>query len=122
MIVVFIDILSPDVDIITDGTSIAGQIYTLLCRVTVPDGVTTEPLITWYSPQGSALLSGGELIVSNQPVIGNPSRLTTYSAQFSRLLTSHSGMYTCRATITSPYGTIQQSASRTANISIQSEC
>lgn len=54
-------------------------------------------------------------------MIGNPSRLTTYSIQFSPLLTSHSGMYTCQATISSPYQTIQQSAAITENVSVQSE-
>lgn len=54
-------------------------------------------------------------------MIGNPSRLTTYSVQFSPLLTSHGGTYTCQATIGSPYQTIQQSTARAENVSVQSK-
>ena len=101
--------------------SVAGQIFSLLCRVTTPDGLTSEPQIRWLSPQGNILSTGGELIVGNQPIIGNPSRLTTYSIQFSPLLTSHGGTYTCQATVSSPYQTVQQSTIRTANVSVQSK-
>ena len=113
--------MPPDVNIITSGVSIAGQIYSLLCRVTAPEGLTSEPQVRWISPQGNTLSTGGELIVGNQPVIGNPSRLTTYSIQFSPLLTSHGGEYTCQATVSSPYQTVQQSTARTANLSVQSK-
>ena len=118
---VLADIPPPEVNIIADTTSVAGQAYSLLCRVTVPDGLMSEPQIVWRSPQGNILSSGGEIIVGNQPVLGNPSRLTTYSIQFSPLLTSHSGTYTCLATITSPCQTIQKSVSRTVNVSVKSK-
>ena len=115
------DILPPDINIIVDGMPVAGQTLTLLCRVTAPDGLIMEPQITWRSPQGNILSSEGEVTVGNQPVIGNPSRLTTYTIQFSPLLTSHGGTYTCQATVNSPYLTIQQSAAGTWNVSVQSE-
>lgn len=115
------DVLPPDVNIIASGMSVAGQTFSLLCRVTTPDGLTSEPQIRWLSPQGNVLSSGGELIIGNQPIIGNPSRLTTYSIQFSPLLTSHGGAYTCQATVSSPYQTVQQSTTRTANVSVQSK-
>ena len=101
--------------------SVAGQTFSLLCRVTIPDGQTLEPRITWHSPQGNILSSGGELIVGNQPIVGNPSRLTTYSIQFSPLLTSHGGTYACQATVSSPYQTMQQSTARAVNVSVQSK-
>ncbi len=104
-----------------DGDPVAGQTFTLLCRVILPDGLTTEPQIAWLSPEGNTMMSEGELTVGNQLVIGNPSRVTTYMAQFSPLLTSHGGTYTCQATISSPFGTIQQSVSRAQNVSIESE-
>ena len=116
-----VDVLPPDVNIITSGIPAAGQIFSLLCRVTAPNGLTSEPQIRWLSPQGNILSTGGELIVGNQPIIGNPSRLTTYSIQFSPLLTSHGGPYTCQATVSSPYQTVQQSTTRTANVSVQSK-
>lgn len=115
------DVLPPNINIIVDGMPIAGQAFSLLCRVRVPDGLTMEPQIMWVSPQGNILSSEGGVTVGNQPVIGNPSRLTTYTIQFSPLLTSHGGTYTCQATVNSPYQTIQQSASRTENVSVQSK-
>ena len=113
-------LLPPNIMIVHDGNPIAGDTFTLLCTVILPDGLETEPQITWLSPLGNMLASEGELTVGYQRVIGNPSRVTTYMAQFSPVLTSHGGMYTCQATIRSLYSTIQQSVSRTQNISVQS--
>ena len=87
----------------------------------MPDGLETQPQIGWLSPEGETLTSAGGLTVGRQQVAGNPSRLTTYMVQFSPLLTSHGGMYTCQATISSPYGTIQQTEMTTQNVSVQSK-
>ena len=108
-------------NIVEEGVPVAGETFTLLCRVILPDGLTTQPQITWISPQGNTLTSEGELTVGNQLVVGNPSRLTTYIIQFSPLLTSHGGTYTCKATVNSPFETIRQSATRAQNLSIGSE-
>lgn len=121
MLFVFPDVLPPTISIVEEGVPMAGRTFTLLCRVVLPDGLTTQPQIAWLSPQGNTLTSEGEVTVGNQVVAGNPSRLTTYMVQFSPLLTSHGGMYTCLATLSSPYGTILQSATRTQNITVQSK-
>ncbi len=104
-----------------DSTPVAGQTFTLLCTVILPGGLSTEPQITWLSPEESILTSEGALTVGNQPVIGNPSRLITYMIQFSPVSTSHGGTYTCRTTITSPFGTIHQSVSRAQNVTVESK-
>ena len=96
-----------------------GTSFTLLCSVTIPRGITTEPQVAWLSPDGNVLSSEGEVTVGNQPVIGNPSRLTTYIIQFSPLMTSHAGTYTCSVTLISPFGTIEVSATRSENVSVQ---
>lgn len=88
----------------------------------LPEGLTTAPQVEWISPEGEALTSEGELTVGNQQVIGNPSRLTTYMAQFSPVLTSHAGIYTCLVTVTSVYGTIQESVTSMQNVTVESEC
>ena len=104
-----------------DGIPDVGRTFALLCSVTIPGGVATEPQIMWLSPEGSMVSSEGEVTVGNQPIIGNPSRLTTYVIQFSPLMTSHAGTYTCQVTLTSPFGTIEVSAIRTENVSIESK-
>ena len=113
----------PDLSIIAPDTSItAGETYTLICRVAVQNGLMSAPQITWLNPNGQVLSSEGAITVAVQPVIGNPTRLTSYALTFSPVHTSHAGTYTCRATIVSPYGTMMQSASATANVTVQSEC
>ena len=82
----------------------------------------SSPQIMWLNPNGQVLSSEGAITVEIQPVIGNPTRLTSYALTFSPVHTSHAGTYTCRATIVSPYGTMMQSASATANVTVQSEC
>ena len=115
----YLDVPLPTVNIAESGVPEAGQTYTLLCRVVLPDGLTTEPEVTWLSADGDTLTSAGEITVGRQQVSGNPSRLTTYMIQFSPLLTSHGGMYTCQATVSSPFGTIQQTVSSARNVSVQ---
>lgn len=122
MIQPFTDLLPPTISTFEDGDSVAGQTLTLLCRVILPEGLITPPQIAWLSPQGSILTSEGELTVGNQELTGNPSRLSTYMVQFSSVLTSHGGTYTCQATVSSLYGTIQKSVFRMHNVSVQSKC
>jgi len=113
----------PDLSIIAPDTTItAGETYTLICRVAVQNGLMSAPQITWLNPNGQVLSSEGAITVAVQPVIGNPTRLTSYALTFSPVHTSHAGTYTCRATVVSPYGTMMQSASTTANVTVQSEC
>lgn len=109
----------PDIEIFMDGTSSVEASFTLLCSVTLPSGITTEPQISWLSSEGDILTSEGDVTVGYQSIIGNPSRLTTYIIQFSPLGTSHAGMYTCLVTLTSPFGTIEVSSARSENITIQ---
>ena len=114
---------APDLSIIaSDGTVTPGEVYTLICRVTVQNGLTSAPRITWLNPNGQVVSSEGAITVAIQPVIGNPTRLTSYALTFSPVHTSHAGTYTCKATVVSPYGTMMQSASATVNVTVQSEC
>ena len=111
----------PDIEIFVEGIPELGSSFTVLCSVTIPHGVTTEPQIVWLSPEGNVLTSEGDVTVGHQPIIGNPSRLTTYIMQFSPLMTSHAGTYTCLVTLTSPFGTIEVSTARSENVSVQSK-
>ena len=89
--------------IISSGTAIAGESYSLECIVTVT-GSNDQPMITWLmGPMDNMITSG---VVTN----GSMSTLI-----FNRLSASHAGIYTCRATL----GSATDSASRT--ITVQSE-
>ena len=68
------------------GNSIAGEIYSLVCSVTVT-GSTEQPTITWLDPMNNQITSG---VVTT----GSISTLT-----FNPLAVSHAGKYTCRVTL-----------------------
>lgn len=121
LFIILADISPPTVSINAEGDSVAGETFTLVCRIVLPVGLSTEPQINWLSPQGDALISEGGVIVGTQPVIGNPSRLISYVLRFSQLLTSHAGPYTCQATVNSPHQTVQRSVSMTHNVSVASK-
>lgn len=104
-----------------EGDSIAGQTLLLLCSVTLPEALSSQPKIAWLSAEGDILISEGVLTVGNQPIIGNPSRLITYALQFSQLLTSHGGIYACQANVSSPFGTIQRSVLMSQTVSVTSK-
>ena len=103
------------------GTAIAGQAFTLFCRVVLSEDVVRQPEITWLSPQGETLITEDELTVGLQEITGNPSRLTTYMAQFNPVMTSNAGNYICQATVYSPYGTIQRTVTNSHNVTVESE-
>ena len=114
------DITPPAVSIIVEGTATAGQQYSLLCTVVVGGGPTNDPVIEWLDPEGQPLSSEGEITVTTQPVIGGSS-VTTYVLYFSPLRTSRGGVYTCQATVTSPFGTLQESGSDTSDVTVTSK-
>ena len=68
------------------GNNIAGEIYSLVCSVTVT-GSTEQPTITWLDSMNNQITSG---VVTT----GSISTL-----MFSPLAASHAGTYTCRATL-----------------------
>ena len=68
------------------GNNIAGEIYSLVCSVTVT-GSTEQPTITWLDPMNNQITSG---VVTT----GSISTLT-----FNSLAVSHAGKYTCRVTL-----------------------
>ena len=100
---------------------VAGQSYSLLCMVTIQNDPIPDPQITWLDPNGLPLSSEGEITITTQPFLDGPSqtRLTTYRISFSPLHTSHGGLYTCQAEVTSPQQTLQETSSATHNITVQ---
>ena len=83
---------------ITAGVnSTLGQPYTLTCNVSVASGVTGTPTVQWVGRGSSApIVTGGDFTVS----ITSP-----YTLTINPLLQSHSGLYTCQATVSANTGT-----------------
>ena len=83
------------VSITASGTNTAGETYSLVCSVTVR-GSTEQPSITWLEDDGQ-IASDPLITVSPTTSDGGDGYSTTLS--FDPLATSHTGTYTCRATV-----------------------
>jgi len=103
------------------GNVIAGEPFTLFCRVVLSEVLVNQPEIVWLSPQGNIVTTSGQVTVGIQELTGNPSRLNTYTIQFNPLMTSNAGNYQCQATIMSPYRTKQRTVSSSHNLTVISE-
>lgn len=80
----------------TEGESIAGQTYLIVCIVLFPSGITNPISVRWYGANG--LISSGEGIVVGEIV---SSSNITVSLEFDPLRTAHGGQFSCRVSITS---------------------
>ena len=79
----------PEVNVISDGNSTAGEVFVLICTVDTEEGVNVERItIQWTGPNG--IISEGDNIVIEPTSIEGKSRLL-----FSPLRTSDMGDYTC---------------------------
>ena len=103
------------------GDAIAGEMFTLFCRVAVSEVFVNQPEIVWLSPQGNTITTSDQVTVGIQELTGIPSRLNTYTIQFNPLMTSNAGSYQCQATVMSPYGTKRRTVSSGHNLTVTSE-
>ena len=74
----------------TSGSNTAGEMYSLLCEVSVAVGT---PNITWLYSNGSEIINGNGITLSLTSD-------TTYKLTFNPLDYSDVGVYTCIANIT----------------------
>ena len=98
-----------------EGTAIVGGTYSISCAVTKPAALLSAPDITWISPSGSEI--SGQI---NTTQIGNTT-VTSVTVQFNPLLLSHSGLYMCDVSISSPALSAPLNFTSTAQVSIQSK-
>ena len=89
----------PEVATDTTGSSTAGEMLTLTCRVTVVEGLTVDPTVAWFDSDNNAVTSGVNVTVGS---VMRSGRESTLVLEFSPLHTSHGGRYTCIATILLP--------------------
>ena len=85
----------PSVTIEASGTSIAGETYSLTCTVSLEQELRQSPVIEWIGPDGSVIENGTIVDMS----LSSSSPSTTMSLLFTRLRTSHKGIYWCRASV-----------------------
>ena len=73
------------------GDPIAGSTYTLVCQVSVVEGLVVDPDVVWLDSNGTAV-SGVNITVGGPSIEGS---VFTRNLTFSPLHTSHGGDYTC---------------------------
>lgn len=82
---------------ITEGETIAGQLYRILCTVLFPTGIASPIRVGWYGTNG--LISNGQGITIGTTMMS--SGAINISLEFSPLRTAHGGQFSCRASISS---------------------
>ena len=81
----------------TEDSPIAGQMYTLTCTVTFPDGLSSPASVQWKDAGGS--LNSGEAIMVVDPVVSGTT--ITTSIIFEPLRVVHERNIICEATVMS---------------------
>ncbi len=78
--------------IVPMGNPVAGTMYNILCMANLVDGIQSTPIFTWLDSNGSRIMSGNGINIESQTTNSLP-------LEFNILRGSHSGNYTCRATL-----------------------
>ena len=108
----------PEVAIIPDVSTTAGDVYTLTCSATVVDNLAVEPNILWLYTNGTTV-GGTNITVGAVMMTGN---VFTQNLTFSPLYTSHGGQYICRASVDIPAISLQGIGRQSSmNITVQSK-
>ena len=105
----------PTLDIMINhggGPFIAGQSYNLTCTVTLKN-TTRTPTVEWLDPNNNPLRSNSDITVGDIVTVNCSTYIT--ALQFTILHTSHSGQYSCQATL----GAVNNTAA--VNITVQSK-
>ena len=88
-------LVAPAVIITSEGDPTAGNTYTLVCRVSVVEGLVVDPNVVWLD-SNRMNVTGLNITVGGPSIEGS---VITNNLTFSPLHTSHGGEYTCRASI-----------------------
>ena len=108
----------PEVVIIPDGSTTAGDVYTLACNTTLMENLAVEPDIQWLYTNGTTV-GGSNITVGAVRMTGN---LFIQNLTFNPLRTSHGGQYICRAHVNIPAISLPVISSQSSlNIAVQSK-
>ena len=87
------DVVLPDdfnISITAVGEQVAGEIYTLNCTITIPEGITTPPTVQWMDSSG---------ILSTWNTTEYSGSALSHILEFNPLRVSHGGQFVCQALI-----------------------
>lgn len=87
--------------------------YDLLCLATIPDGIQSTPVFTWLDSNGNTITNVLGIMVGTATASSLP-------LEFGILRASHSGRYTCRATLFSL--ALRAPLSTSTSISLNVQC
>ena len=107
-------LVAPVVMVTSKGDPIAGNTYTLVCQVSVVEGLVVNPNVVWLDSNGTTV-SGLDITVGGPSIEGS---VVTHNLTFSPLHTSHGGDYTCQANVS--VVSISLSSSNLTRITVQS--
>ena len=107
----------PEVVISSDGSTTAGDVYTLTCNATVMENLAVRPDIQWLYTNGT-IVGGTNITVGTVKMIG--SRFI-HSLIFSPLHTSHGGHYICRTSVDIPVISLSGINSESTTITVRSK-
>ena len=110
----------PDTSIETSissiGLPVAGYNFTLVCTVTLPEGLLGIPSVWWTNHDGQQIRSAGDIVLYDPVTSGLKTNLTLY---FDPIRTRDEGSYTCMAAVSSPAHMGVLNASSAYDVDIQ---
>ena len=107
----------PVIEIWSSGIFTAGEVYSLICDVSLSHNLTGSPVIEWVGSDGNVIDNTTLRNVS----LTSSSPSTTMTLLFNPLRTSHRDMYWCRATLTDTTANISLMNNALITLVIQGE-
>ena len=98
----------------TDGNSVAGETFYLICLATRAENVTGDINLQWIGPDGSQVMSQGLVVVGVPTTSGS---ITSLTLEFATLYSSNGGQYSCQSNLT--YDDEVYSVSVTSDVIVQ---
>lgn len=98
------------------GPAVAGYNFSMTCSVTLTNGFSGIPTISWTNPQGQALVSSGDLVLQSTVTLNQVSSSTVH---IDPIRTSDAGSYTCSATFTSVALSLRANSSASYIVQVQ---
>ena len=94
-----VPVTSIETSVSSIGLPVAGYNFTLVCTVTVTEGLLGTPAVWWVDGDGQQISSAGDIVLYDPVTSGLTTNLTLY---FDPIRTRDEGSYTCMATVSSP--------------------
>ena len=104
---------------VTEGSSIAGEIFSMICTVETVEGVRSEDTSIMWTGSDETIISGEDRIMIIGP--NTEGNVTTGILMFSPLYTSDRGQYTCTGRISATNVGVDVSNDSSVNITVTSK-